>query len=316
VLTACGANPIAANRFDIKRGTTRWTVTAGPDSADAVRVTGSVVDEALSGIRGEATTWLTLSTTFCAAATALSCVGAGWGAAARNIDDAAGRVDGTVSVIDGRRLLDVVGDDEVLVSTSECDAAGAPSSSTEAPTARRTASAIMWAGLEPLAAPAAALCDTTGLRGLGVVLSRGADEEFCFGDDFAEASDSDADDLEVDESDPESGRSAHATPVPAAMPTPSDTTKAPIRPACAVAAAFVGLITCAPVVSLENAVSQTSSHLRGIYRPNLPTCRRAGPAHSASTARHIGASGDYAAQRTEDFGSEKFHPQCHWSKYL
>src|ERR1700741_3467135 len=78
VLTAWGANPIAANRFDIKRGTARWTVTAGPDSADAVRVTGSVVDEPLSGIRGEATTWLTLSTTFCAAATALSCVGAGW----------------------------------------------------------------------------------------------------------------------------------------------------------------------------------------------------------------------------------------------
>jgi hypothetical protein len=34
--------------------------------------------------------------------------------------------------------------------------------------------------------------------------------------------------------------------VPAAMPIPSETTKAPIRPACA--AAFVGLIRFAPVV--------------------------------------------------------------------
>ena len=72
---------------------------------------------ALSGIRGEATTWLTLSTTCCAAVTALSRIGAGSGAAAWNIGDAAGRVDGTVRVIDWRRLLDVVGDDEVLVST-------------------------------------------------------------------------------------------------------------------------------------------------------------------------------------------------------
>lgn len=103
--------------------------------------------------------------------------------------------------------------------------------------------------MEPLAAPsepAAALCDTTGLRGLGVVSSRDADEEVCFGDDFAEASESDTDDLEVDDSEPESELSAHATPVPAAMPIPSETTKAPIRPACA--AAFVGLIRFAPVV--------------------------------------------------------------------
>jgi hypothetical protein len=148
-------------------------------------------------------------------------------------------------VIVGRRFLDVVGDDEVLVSTTECDAAEAPSSPTEAPTARCTASAILRAGLEALAAPSessTALCDTTGLRGLGVVLSRDVDDAVCFGDDFAEASDSDADDLEVDDFE----LSAHATPVPAAMPTPSETTNAPMRPACA--AAFVGLIRCAPVV--------------------------------------------------------------------
>ena len=117
VLTACGANPTAASRFDTKRGTTRSNVTAGPDCAAALRVTGSVVDTALSRIRGEATPWLTLSTTFRAAVTALSCIGAGSGAAAWNIDDTAGRVDGAVRVIVGWPLLGVVGDDEVLVST-------------------------------------------------------------------------------------------------------------------------------------------------------------------------------------------------------
>src|SRR5262249_46623090 len=99
---------------------------------------------------------------------------------------------------------------------------------------------------EPLAGlsgPAAALSDTTGLRGLGVVLSLDVDDEVRSSADFADAEDSDADDLEVDDLEdsdaddlevddfePESEVSAQATPVPAAMPTPSATTAAPIPP--------------------------------------------------------------------------------------
>jgi hypothetical protein len=87
--------------------------------------------------------------------------------------------------------------------------------------------------LAALSAPAAALCDTTGFRGLGVVLSLDVDEEVRSSADFADADDaddSDVDDLEVDDFEPESEVSAQATPVPAAMPTPSATTAAPIPP--------------------------------------------------------------------------------------
>jgi hypothetical protein len=62
--------------------------------------------------------------------------------------------------------------------------------------------------------------------------------------------DPDGDELCVDE--PESGVSAHATPVPVATaaPTPNATAKAPIRPTCAVTL-LVGLIGSTSVVAVH-----------------------------------------------------------------